>query len=80
VGSRAGLEALVKEMFFVTIFFLFSSLIMSVLQQRQYYKLLITTGITMQTIQFNTKTAPKSYNVEKTADVFTTNILPRLRC
>ena len=56
--SRACLETLVKEIIFVTMFFLFSSLIVSVLQQRQYYKLLVTTGITVKTIQFNTKTVP----------------------
>ena len=58
MGSRACLEALVKEIIFVTMFFLFSNLIVSVLRQRQYYKLLVTTGITVKLIQFNTKTVP----------------------
>jgi len=80
VGSRARLEALVKEIMFVTMFFIFSSLIMSVLQERQYYKLLITTGITMKTVRYNKKTVPGSDNVDKTADVFTSAILPGLRC
>jgi len=80
VGFTIPLEALVKEIIFVTMFFLFSSLIMSVLQQSQYYKLLIPTGITMKTIQFNTKTVPGSDNVDKTADDFTSYILPELRC
>ena len=61
-------------------FFLFSTLIMSVLQQSQYYKLSVPTGITMKTIQFNTKTVPVSDNVDKTADDFTSYILPGLRC
>jgi len=80
VGSRARLEALVKEIIFVTVFLVFSSLIMSVLQQRQYHKLSITTGITMKTLQFNTKTVPGSDNVDKTADIFTSDTLPALRC
>ena len=80
MGFTIPLEALVKEIIFVTMFFLFSSLIMSVLQQSQYYKLLIPTGITMKTIQFNTKTVPGSDNVDKTADDFTSYILPELRC
>ena len=80
MGSRACLEVLVKEIILVTMFFLFSSLIMSVLQQRQYYQLLITTGTTMQTVQLNTKTVPGSDNIGKTADVFTSNILPGVRC
>jgi len=65
VGSRACLEALVKEIIFVTMFFLFSNLIVSVLRQRQYYKLLVTTGITVKTIQFNTKTVPGQTTLAK---------------
>jgi hypothetical protein len=80
VGSTICLEALVKEIIFGTMFFLFPSIIMSVLQQRQYYKLLITTGTTKKTVQFNTKTVPGSNNVDKTDDVFTSDILPGLRC
>ena len=80
MGSRARLGALVKEIMLVTMFFLFSSLIMSVLQQRQYYKLLVPTGITVKTVQFNTKSVPGSDNVDKTADDFTSYILPGLRC
>ena len=53
---------------------------MSVLQQRQYYKLLVTTGITVKTIQFNTMTVPVSDQVGNTADVFTSDILPGLHC
>jgi hypothetical protein len=53
---------------------------MSVLYQRQYYQLLITKGITMKTIHFNTKTAPGSDNVDKTADFFNSIILLGLCC
>ena len=65
---------------FVAMFFLFSSLIVPVLRQRQYYKLLVTTGITVKTIQFNTNTVSGSDNAGKTAEVFSSYILPGLRC
>ena len=65
MGSRACLETLVKEIIFVTMFFLFSSLIVSVLRQRQYYKLLVTTGINVNTIRFNTKTVPGQTTLAK---------------